>query len=114
MSEIAIKEDLFFTLSGSMDKDEAIQETERISLLFKKLYSTNEDTPIIGTDTYRYFIDHNTGGWEQNHESRIDKYINGEWKLFMYFNDGLSMMGGFKCKKIIKRLIAGGNTVMEY
>ena len=37
--ELAYKEELFFSLSASLTREEAVAETERIANNFKKIYS---------------------------------------------------------------------------
>jgi hypothetical protein len=113
MTELSIKEDLFFTLSSNMGKEEAQKETERISNSFKSLYIKSENSPINGNDIYRYYLNKSLGGYHQELESRIDKYIDGVWVQFLLFNDGFSRLGEIKCREILKRLVAGGNSVME-
>lgn len=112
--ERAFKEDLFMILSAKMTREDAEIETERIANNFKSAYEEKVNSPIIGKDKYKYYTDRNLGGWNQEYESKIEIYTNGKWEQFMYFNDGFSHTGGMKCKKIVKRLIAGGNTVLEY
>lgn len=110
--ELAYKEDLFFALSAGMEKEQAQKETERIAENFKKCYAPEKPKiePIVGNDTYRYFIDHLPNHFCAEFESRVDKYVDGKWKVFMKFGSWDSN----KCKKLVNRLKAGGNTVIEF
>lgn len=108
--ELAYKEELFFILSVTMDKEESEKETERIANNFKSVYSPKPSKlePIIGNKTYRYYIDDYSGHWMAEFESRVDVYENGQWKKFMKFRDG------YLCRQLIERLKLGGNTVIEF
>lgn len=82
MSILAYKEELFFILSATMDKQEAEKETERIANNFLPKPSTLK--PIKGSDTYKYYIQkYIENGWNSYHESRIFKYVDGKWETFM-------------------------------
>lgn len=97
----------------SNSKEDALLHTERIANNFKKIYSPKQTNlqPIAGTDTYRYYLDkHIERGFNSYWESRVDKYINNEWKIFMTF----STWENSKCKELINRLDLGGNTVIKY
>lgn len=115
--ELAYKEDLFFTFSAYMEKEEAEKETERISNNFKKVYSPKPShlQPIIGNDTYRFkrnvCVEKN---WDMWWESYVDKYTNGKWERFMKFKGGTYGSDGVKCTEVINRLKLGGNTVIEF
>jgi len=115
--ELAYKEDLFFILSASMEKEEAEKETERIANNFKKAYSPKPSSlqPIVGKDTYRYFYDElvEESGWYGSiyYMHRIDKYEEGKWKTFMKFK-GASEKS--KCRELVERLELGGNSVIKY
>ena len=115
--ELAYKEDLFFTLSATMDKDTAIKETEKISSNFKKLYSPKPShlQPIVGSDTYRFKTDVCIEkGWDIWWESYIDKYVNGKWERFMKFKGDTTGIDGIRCIELVNRLKIGGNTVIEF
>lgn len=115
--ELAYKEDLFFILSASMDKEDAEKETERIANNFKKVYASKPSNlqPINGNDTYRYFYDElvEESGWYGTiyYLHRVDKLVNGKWKTFMEFK-GASEKN--KCKELVERLQLGGNSVIKY
>lgn len=115
--ELTYKEDLFMILSMSMDKEEALKETERITNNFKKCYSSKPSNlqPIIGNDTYRYFLDElkEEPGWYGRiyYLHRVDKLVNNKWEVFIKFED---TTGRRKCVELINRLKLGGNTVIEY
>jgi len=113
--ELAYKEDLFMILSMNMEVEDALRETERISNNFKKIYSPKPShlQPIVGNDTYRYYCNElmNSMSFNSYWESRVDKYINGKWEIFMRFTD---IGGDRKCKQLVERLKLGGNTVIEF
>lgn len=113
MKELAYKEELFFIFSAQMDKDEAIKETDRITNNFKTIYvpKSNGLKPIIGKDTYRYYLSkHRKSGWDTWYESKIEKYVKGRWKNYMFTTD---VIGGINLGKLVKRLELGGNTIIE-
>lgn len=115
--ELAYKEDLFFILSASMEREEAEKETERITNNFKKVYSPKPSNlqPIIGNDTYRFKRDVCVEqGWDMWWESYVDKYVNGKWERFMKFKGGSTGEDVSKCIELVKRLQLGGNSVIEY
>ena len=47
------------------------------------------------------------------YESKIEKYVNGEWKEYLKFNDTAYKHNSDKCINVIKRLKLGGNTLIE-
>lgn len=115
--ELAYKEELFFILSSTMDKEEALMETERIASNFKKIYHSKPNglEPIIGKDTYRFKRDVCVEqGWDIWWESYIDKYINGKWERFMKFKGGTTGGDVTKCIELVNRLKLGGNTIIEF
>jgi hypothetical protein len=114
--ELAYKEELFFSLSTSLTREEAIVETERIANNFKKIYSPKPShlQPIIGTDTYRFERDICVEqGWDMWWESRVDKYVNGKWERFMKFKGGTTGQHVRNCIELVNRLQLGGNTIIE-
>ena len=108
MSTLAHKEELFFILSATMGKEEALKETERIANNFSPKPSTLK--PIIGSDTYKYYIQkYIENGWNSYWESRIFKYVNGKWETFMRWDSS----GFIQAEETVKRSELGGNTVIE-
>ena len=104
MSSLAHKEELFFILSATMEKEEA----ERIASNFSPKKPTLN--PIKGSDTYKYYIQkYIENGRNSYWESRIFKYVNGKWEIFMSWGSS----GFIKAREVVKRLELGGNTVIE-
>lgn len=111
--EKAYKEDLFMILSMNMEVEEALKETDRIANNFKNIYSPKPTNlqPINGNGTYRYFLNELGSGWSAEFTSRVDKYVDGKWEVFMKF---VGAHEAYKCRELVNRLQLGGNTIIKY
>lgn len=107
ITELAIKEDLFFAL-GYEDEKQGFAAVEKIATNFKKVYTTTKQPKIGEAPLYRFRTRFRESRWEMWRESVIEKQENGKWVVFMEYIDNHQ-----ECINLCNRLVSEGNIVLK-